>query len=334
MRRIAAAAVLLLAAACAQPPVREDVTLDFSRDSDHVTVTAQTTFDLEPRTPAAVARVEEARTAALSSTDAWSARFARVTPEVEELTFRKRGGALERVVRSGRIRTHDLQQLFSDTSITISVVDGEGWRELAMYPGTSTRASREVQREFDEGLQSWSAEVARYVTAIQHLYAYMDENPQRARYLFAAVLHEKDAVVLEDEQPLVDAVMHAMDDIATRMDVEEASGVLIAEAADLIFNPFPARMKVSVPGDVLGSTGFTNELVIEPVDLLDALTALEGRWVSPDPLVALLQDQSPTSETLATRPRRAESVVPPSAIAAAVREQLTRPRSYIVRWRN
>lgn len=326
MRRIAAAASLLVAAACAQPPVRDDVTIDFSRDDDRVVVTAQTTFDKHAK--------NEARNAALTGTDAWSARFARVTPEIEELSFRKRGGVLERVTRSARVRPEELQQLFADSNVTVHVTHGDGWRELALYPGTSNRASREVQREFNESLESWSADVATYLTAMQHLYSYLDENPQRARYVFAAVLNEKDSFVLDEEAPFVEAVRNAMDDIASRMDIEEGSGVHIAEAADLVFNPFPARIDVNVPADVLSSSGFTKELTIEPVNLLDAVSALEGRWVSPDPLVMLLRDQSPASEQLAKLPRRAEMMVRPEDIADAVREQLARPKAYVVRWRD
>lgn len=339
LRRGSVVLLLLLLAACAQPPVRDEVTLDFSGEEDTVVVTAETTFDLHPKTTEARARVESARAAALAGTDAWSARFARLEPDSERWTQQRNHGVLERVSRSATIRSADLQQAFSDSSITVNLLRGEGWSELTFYPGTSTRASREQQRQFNDELTSWSSAVARYFMAMHHLYAYMNVNPERARYLFAALLNEKgtdgaEPVVLEDEQPLIDAVVDAMEDVAKRMDDQEGRAASFAEETDLIFNPFPARVIVRVPGDVLASEGFNEKLIIEPIDLFAAIAKLEGRWISPDPLAALLRDQQPTSEALAEVPRHAEAVVNASEIATAIRAELARPKQYMVRWRD
>ena len=127
----------------------------------------------------------------MSGTDPWSYRFGRVTPEVDTVTFRKNRGALESVVRSVRIPATDLQQVFSDTNITVHVLHGAGWSELSFYPGTNSRASRQQQLELNAALTTWSAAVARYYTAVDHLYSYLNANPQRAPYIFAFMLGEK-----------------------------------------------------------------------------------------------------------------------------------------------
>lgn len=336
LRRFAVVLTALLVA-CSRSPVSDEVTIDIEKN-DRVRVTAQTTFnDADVESSARIALVESARAAALRGTDPWALRFARVIAEAEEVTVQKHRGELDRVIRSVRISSRELQQVFSDTNITVQLLNGEGWSELAFYPGSSLRASREQQRHFENALTSWSGAVARYFVAIDHLYQHMSLNPQRAPHLFAALLNEKtgsaDPILGEEEQPLVDAVNVAMEEIASRMDKVEEGGATFGEEADLIFNPFPARVTLHLPGEVISSEGFSKELVIEPVNLLDAVSALEGRWISPDPLAALLREQAPTSASLARQPRHSTRVVAPHAVADAIREQLERPKKYVVRWR-
>ena len=337
MRRALLLVVALLAVACGHPPVQDELTIEFLRDSDDVVLTAQTRFDLKPRNADSQRRVDAARDAALTGIDAWTVRFARMTPESERVTTQRTRGALESVTRTVRIPADDLQRVFSDVAITIDVQRGEGWRELAIYPGVSSRATRDQQRRFEEELASWSSDVARYFSTVRHLYAYLDENPGRAQYVFGAILNEKDAAVTEDEEPLLRAVLDSMERIATKMDERDARAESFAEVADLIFNPFPARMVVRVPGDAVAVEGFDqskSDLVIEPIDLFQAVAGLEGKWITPDPLVALLRDESPTPEQLAEAPRKADAVTSASEVAAALRAQLARPKNYVVRWRD
>ena len=138
-RRLAAVALLVLATACGRPPVRDEVTIQFHDDRDTVTVTAETTFDRN----VATTRVESARSAALAGTDPWTVRFARLSPVSEEIEFARHRGELERVTRIVRIPEEELQRVFADTSITVNLLRGDGWRELTFYPGSSSRASRD-----------------------------------------------------------------------------------------------------------------------------------------------------------------------------------------------
>ena len=318
LKRLGVAALLVLAA-CGRQPVRDEVIVQFHEDRGDVTVTAETKFDRGNGE-----RVEAARTAALHGIDPWSVRLARLDPEWDEVTFARQQGVLERVTRRIRIPAHDLQRVFSDTSITVQLVRGDGWQELSFIPGSGSRATREQTRHFNETLRSWCEEVARYFAAIDHVYDYLDENPHRSRFVFAALLNEKDAAVLEEEVPLIEGAIEALQRIAERMDASEESASTLAEEADLIYNPFPARLVVRVPRE--------KDLVIEPIDLFEAIAGLEGRWVSPDPLAALVKNESPTSEQLAALPRKSTSVINASHIEEAIREQLAEPRAYRIRW--
>ena len=335
LRRFAPVVVALLFAACTQPPVSDEVTVTIEKN-DRVLVTAQTTFnDADIKSDARLRTLEAARFAAINNNDAWAARFGRVTPEDEEVTVRKHFGELDLVTRTVRIPSNQLQQVFSDTNITVNLLNGDGWRELSLIPGGSIRATREQRKHFEDSLQSWSGSVARYFMAVDHLYTYLDLNKHRAPAIFAALLNEQsNEIVMEEERPLVDSVSAAMDEIATMMDREGDGGAAtFAEEADLVYNAFPARMVIRVPGDVVSKEGFEKELVIEPVALFDVLTALEGKWISPDPLAQLLREDSPSADTMARMPLRSSKSVQASQIADVIRAQLVRPKMYVVRWR-
>lgn len=335
LRRLTPVVLALLLAACTQPTVTDELTVTIEKN-DRVLVTAQTTFnDIDIRNEARLRALEAARFAAMHGNDAWAMRFGRVTAEDEEVTLWKHKGELDRVTRTIRIPSNQLQQVFSDTNITVTLLNGDGWRELAFIPGGSIRASREQRKHFEDALQSWSGAVARYFLAIDRLYTYLNVNTHRAPAVMAALLSSsEEQTIAEEEQPLVDSVSAAMEEIATQMDTEGEGGAsTFAEEADLIYNPFPARMTIRVPGDVVSKEGFDKELVIERVELLEAVTALEGKWISPDPLAALLRDQTPTAEQLVRRELRSSKSVNPNEIADAIRQQLARPRMYSVRWR-
>lgn len=334
--------MLVLLAACG-PPVQDEVTIEFEAEGSLATVTAQTTFELKPKNDAERERVDSGRRDAMSGSDEWSVRFARLTADSDKVMYERTRGQLERVTHSARMPAAEVERLFADTSVALQVVDGSDFRELHIYPGTSSRATREQQRHFETELQAWSVDVARYFTALHHFYEYLDDHPERARYLFAAEIEEKGPdgappAVLDEERPLVEAVGEAMTAIASRMDEQEDRALTFGEEADLIYNPFPARLTIVVPGEILASEGFApskeaRKVTVDPVDLFASIAALEGRWVTPDPLAAALREENLTAAQLANLPRRSSAVVSATEVATAIREQLARPKAYRLRWR-
>lgn len=344
MRRRVTALLMIFVAGCAPFPVTDEVKLEFSEDGQTVRVTVDTKFQLRGANEETNRRIDAARAAALQGTDPWSLRFSRLTPRSETFTSHKARGALEQVSRSVEIETDDLQHVFGDTNVTVSVVAGDGWREIRFYPGASNRASREQQRHFASELSSWSTIVARYFAAIHRMYGYMDEHPARAKYLFAVVMSENNEegdpptlLLTEEEQPYVDDVVQSIEAIGESMNEQESRAESFAEEVDLVYNPFPARVTVVVPGEVLAVEGFSSvkdhSLVIEPVSLVQSVASLEGKWISPDPLAAMIREQPLTSIQLAEKPRRSVAFVPATRVEEAIREQLARPRAYSVRWR-
>ncbi|HEX7705581.1 MAG TPA: hypothetical protein VF701_03890 [Thermoanaerobaculia bacterium] len=342
--RLSAALVVgLLATACMQPPIQDDLTIEFSQESDAVTVRADTWFDLQGNDRATDARLVAAREAVIAGTDAWSARFARIRAESDSVMYQRNRGTLERASRTAVIAPEDLQTLLADSNITVNVLRGDGWRELTFYPGASSRASREQQRRIDDELATWSAAVARYLAAVHRMYTYLDERPARSEVLFAALLQEKgvDGVVpavTESEQAFIEAVAIEMETIANRLYEREGRAATLHEELDLVFNPFPARITVLVPGEVVARVGFARgddrSGVIERVELFEVIAALEGRWVAPDPVAALLQEQSPRAQEMAAVPRKSTAVVTAREVSEVLRGTLERRGPYRLRWRD
>jgi len=72
--------------------------------------------------------------------------------------------------------------------------------------------------------------------------------------------------------------------------VPEGESFSMNELTRLVFDPFPARLTVSVDGRVLQSDGWIAESGFferPAVDAWNALVSLEGRWLSPDLVTAL-----------------------------------------------
>ena len=78
-------------------------------------------------------------------------------------------------------------------------------------------------------------------------------------------------------------------------------------------------------------------LVVKTVSALEAVSMLEGRWITPDPLAVTFKtdDKATVAEvapTIALLPRRAEVVVTPTEIAQAMVEKMRPAPRYRVRW--
>jgi hypothetical protein len=109
---------------------------------------------------------------------------------------------------------------------------------------------------------------------------------------------------------------------------------------DMAFNPFPAELRVFVHGEVLANEGFTkgdNYLGIKTPTALEAVAALQGRWITPDLVsVALAANQEEIgpqlAASIATLPRHASAVVTPTEITDALMEKMRPAPRYRLRW--
>lgn len=337
-RAFLAAAVFAFAASCGTV-VHHDLTLTFDDSGERVTVAAATsipsTKDSKDR-----ARDDRLRDDIMAGRDEWSLRFANANPESYRVILDRARGELVRAERSARIDTADLQKVFFDVAVSAVVTRGDGWAELAIYPGTSTRATRPQRDDAEKKLRAYSERAVRYFHAVRVMYDYMNEHPPRAAELFTALFRDEDdaqpSLINDEEHDLVIALRKAVNALTEDTDTEQ----LEAEA-DLVYNPLPARIVVRVPGEPLLVEGFAlgrdKELIAEPPSLLDAVASLEGRWVTPDPLAFATRpdgggDPAKEAELIAAMPRHTTAVVGPIEVSDAIVQKLRPAPRYRVRW--
>ncbi|MGZ4809413.1 MAG: hypothetical protein ACXV7D_08785 [Thermoanaerobaculia bacterium] len=314
------------------------MTLDFP-DPANVRVTAVTSIDENvANTDEMRRRIAEARDALANGRDEWSLHFAPLDPLTERSVIEKSSGALVRTERAITIPRAQLQRVFADTNITITVTNADGYTDLAVYPGASTRATRQQKAHVESTLHAWSVDASRYLAAMHRLYSYLDRQPERATVVFTRLLESEDTPVLEEEQTLVEDVGRTADAITERLRAAEREAVTVDEQFDRVFNPFPAEIVVHLPREEVSAEGFEKkdrDFVIKRRGLVDALQALEGRWLSPDPLLMQQRsgnDPSPTAAAIAAMPRTSSPMVSATDIETAVIEQLKPASEYRVRW--
>jgi hypothetical protein len=312
MRRALVLAVALLALACAG--TRENVTLGF-HDEDYVTITTASPL-----------------------ADTWEQRFARIEPSSERITIEKAHGRIASYEHSATVPADDLQRFFSDVDLTLQHTRGDGFDELTIYPATSSRATRAERDELERRMHEAAQRFVAYVRAMRHLYDYLDAAPGRAESVFTQLFAEEDEQVLaasEEENALILDARHAMTAVVDTAPEPKALDRFV-DLADRVYDPFPAVITIRLPHALTSADGFkridAKTVRAEVTSPGEALVALEGRWVSPDPLAAVFSKSDFDAKKAAREPRHAALSLTADEVASAFTEQL-RPKSvYRVRW--
>jgi hypothetical protein len=324
-----------------EPAVRRILNLTFNDTAELVTITATTSLgNADPGSPE-YAQIRDEREALLAGRDEWSTRFTNADPESDRVVMDRKRGQLQSLQHTATINSDNLQKFFFDTDISVTLVRAEGWAELTIYPGTSKRATRQQRDRVEKMLAIYSEAAARYFAAIRSMYLYLDEKPYRAHVLFTDVFSDdKDPapILSERERSLTRAIKEAAGDLGQP---EKIGAPNLDREFDLVFNPFPAELRVKVPGEVLINESFTKMddlLAVKMPNTLDAVAELQGRWVTPDPLAVDAgnsdKKKAPGELALAIEslPRRTDVVVSASEIAQAMMEKMRPAPRYRVRW--
>jgi hypothetical protein len=334
--------LMILASACGlRSPVSHRVAIDIERDGEHARVTATTELS-RSTSDAMEQRIAVMRDAILSGHDEWSNRFGSLTLESERVILDKERGELRRAEHSGVMKRDDLQRFFGDTPVLTKFTRGDVWAELAIYAGSSARATRPQREEVQRTLDEWSRNAARYVNSMGRLYEFIDRHPQRAEAAFTLLFAEENMAHSKDEEEdaLVNGARDAMDALSKQFDTARKSAWSIDEEFDLVYNPFPAEIVVHTPHPITTFDRFAKKgddtVYIRRAGLLDAIRALEGKWLAPDPLAMMMRAdedhaEMPTNRELAAMPRTTTHMTA-KEIEDAVVEALTPGTVYRVRW--
>jgi hypothetical protein len=349
--------LLLLAcaalASCFDSPIQESLRLRFL-PGGAVVVTSSVAIDAYAGSgnAALTRRIAAARRDFLEGTDAWGPRFAALTPVAERFSWEKLGGELKSVSRSALVdKPEGLAPFFTDSSLRVlyEVRPEEGTAELSIAPGLSARANRKQRQEMQALLERWSGEVAGYLAVAGKLYAYVDEHPDRARACFGSLFNEllpdKERKGLDkptgEEKRLLDGVGDAMQKVWDVLLIPEGEEYSPDEISRLVYDPFPARLTVTLPGKPLAVEGFETgpdgKLSVPGLGLWSALGSLEGRWISPDPVMLYVErrgrsDQPLDLDGFLRRPRRAEQAPAAGEVRKEIENRLTPAPLYRVSW--
>ncbi len=300
----ASALFFLSFASCFEAPVREELRLRFLPNGAVVATSTVRVSDPEGSNPALARRLAETRQTLLEGSDSWGERFAAAKPGAERFSWEKRLGTLSSASRSALIAEPEgLEAFFRDTSLGVvyTVDPDRGTAELSIVPGASARATRRQREEMEKTLDAWTGDVAEYLRAGADLYAYLDDRPERARAcfgtLFAERLSEKDAKSLSplnaEEKRKVDRLNAALREVVEVLVVPDGAAYSPDEVSHLIYDPFPARLTLSLPARPQAVEGFLKAedgaFTVAGPGLWEALRSLEGRWLSPDPVLLYVE---------------------------------------------
>lgn len=344
MKRLALLALALALTACGvRAPVRYSVAMDLDRDREHVRVTSVTEMEKTFGDEAIRQRLRPLRDAIAAERDDWSIRFQQVNPQSERVTLDRQYGELVRAEHSGVMERDQLARFFGDLPMTVTVSRGDGWTELAIYPGSSSRASRQQRETVDQVLDLWSRDVSNYLNRMSHLYRWLDAHPQMAEQAFTLLFEDEERAhaVDEEEDALITGARTAMTAVTERLQRKEGETVPVDELFDLVYNPFPAEISIRTPRTIVGNEHFDKRgddfVVIPHAGLLDAARTLEGRWISPDPMAMILRSEEekyemPSAAELATMKRKWAPNLTSRELQDALVAAVKPAETYRVRW--
>jgi hypothetical protein len=351
--RCALAVLLALSSlACFEQPVTESMEIRFlPENAALISVKVRLADpDLFKESAPARERIESARRDLQEGSDSWTRRLESLEPEAQRSTYDRTRGSLTQVNHRVLIDdTEEIQRLFADAPIRVTVTRREEDSELSMVPEPGSRASRVQQERLKREMEDWSEGASRYLEAGHRLFTYLEENPERARACFGSVfedvLSQSSKEDLEKASPgdlqAVDPFKKEMESLLKLFSVPKDSPYSPEELSRLVYDPFPAPLSVRVPGKILEIEGFHQEgaglLRVPGLSLWEAFQRVGGRWLSPDPAVAYYSAARREREGLdlddfLSRPRSSSPAPSPREVFQSLEESLRSAPIYRVRW--
>jgi hypothetical protein len=347
--RIAATAMLCAAlVGCFEEPIRDHLHLHLTANGRVVLTTIQEVAepDVAEDNPALAARLDDARTAIEQGWDRWTRGFTELDANAERFTLERVDGVVRRAVRSAVVSwTPELELFLASNGVTAVVESRDGYHELALYTVGGTLATARQRDDLARRTRTWSRAVAAYLETAIALYDHLELRPERAVPCLSQLFDTGDpeAHPLDDiEGRLISELGDAIEDVAQVLRVMPGDAYSLNELSRLASDPLPVRLTVTVPGPIVEVEEFEmHESFIErrPVDLWRALLELEGRWLEPDLVTAMVtplpadQQPDPDPVSFAAIPRWAGKPPSASEVEAAVAAALIPPDAHRVRWR-
>jgi len=343
--RLLPAAAALLTAACGEPAIEETLHLTLHGDgSSQVEFRVVFPEDLTGADEETADAIADLRRSYLEGWDPWARRFEEGGGAGETLHWERVGGELRSLTRTARFEDPgSLAAFFLDTDLAVRFDPDAAESELAIFPGTPSRATAEQEKRLEELLGTWSTAVVAYLAEVADLYAYLGADDARAESVFRAIFEEEDAGIDGAEEARLDRLIEAFLRVQEAGGQEAADGQSLERLARLVYDPFPARLSVSIEGRLLAVEGFVatsdGDLEVPVLGLEQAVLTLEERWVRPPLLTTYERLQRLGDEAdfdvaaFARLPRSIADLPTAKEVSAAVEEALEPAPEYRVRWR-
>ena len=353
MHRYRIALILMLCLplfGCFEDPVREHVHLTLLGAGPVIVTVVQEVADprLAESNEELADRMEESRTTIESNLDPWSRRFALQQPLAEHRSTQWVEGNLRRSVHSAVLTSFDeVVEMVATDGLTGNLAVAGGVAGVSFFPTGGSRATYTQRQEAERLLVEWSDTLAAYFESVIDLYTYLGSRPDRAVPCFAHIFDTHAGIAASgpleaEEEELVLRIKNALDAVVLVLVVPEGESFSMNELTRLVYDPFPARLTVSVDGRVLQSDGWIADSGFferPAVDAWNALISLDGRWLAPDLVTAMV---SPAPEDLQPEPDPVEfasrlryvAAAPTSAdVESALLSGLVPASELTLRWR-
>lgn len=339
-----AAVLMTTVAGCLEPPITETVEIAFEgRDAVVVTtsVTLRNPADLRGAVAERVARVEREL---IDESDAWSRRIQPLEPESDRLTLERERGRVALAKREARLESRaSLKEFFRADALSVRYDETPDWAEFSILPQGRGPATMQERRRVNAEMEVWIEEARPYFEAVGKLWEYVDDHPDRSRDCIGALFDAVPKGNLDDaEQALVQEVEERGGRVLGLFEIKEDQSDSLDERVRRVYDPFPAPIRVRVPGDPIEIEGFAagsdGSFEIEALSLWNAFRSLEGRWIAPDPAVASwLHEQRPAGQEFdldgfLARPRFAQRAPTAGALLREIEKALEPAPYYRVRW--
>ena len=335
--------------ACGQPDVEERLRCTLAADG-----TAEITFEVSfPESvgdsqaeadEARGERIEDLRRYYFEGWDPWAERFEQAGHAGETLSWERVGGSLRTLTRTAHLADPEaLAGFFADTDLTVLFSPGREESEVAVFAGSSSRATGEERERLEKLLAAWSRAAVDYLHEVANLYAYLDDREERAQTVFRAIFEDSSEGLRESEEARLDRLLEAFLAVLEIAETTDEQGVSLEQLARRVYDPFPARLSVAVEGRILARAGFV-ELAdgayeVPALGLERALGNLEAQWIEP-PLLTTYEHLERLGDgavfdlqEFAARPRRVSELPSADEVVVAVEEALTPEPEYRLRWR-
>lgn len=344
--------LLALVSACFDGPVRETWTLRFLSGGWVVAGRTIEISSAEDSNPAVAKRLGALRRDLVEEADPWAERLAEMGPVAEKVEQERLTGTIAKATHRALLtETDQVRQLFAATPVNASYTIVSGLAELSFAPGPPDRATRADREKVRRAFAPWSADVAEYFAAGSALWKYLDQHPARAWACFGRLFGQ----VRKDDAPeppellpgketqLVEALQAAMKKVWQPLEVADGEAFTLDELSHLVWDPLPAPIEIQLPGPALEAVGFetggsANHLVARGPGFWHALENLEGKWLTPDPVLAFVREsrkKKPAFDLGAFLQEPRKAAKPPSAgdVQKAIQTDLAGALEFHATWK-